>query len=785
MKFDKPIRRLAPAVDGTPPTERRIVELPRGADGLFDQPDWTKMSADERADYARDMQKRRMGAAHDADFADAVTGLANTNDPTSEYVCQGCNRRKGAKCVRVSVKELVLPESSSCNKYEIECVGDPEHDNQALSPDEAGFAIRDVKNGKFGCPNCTLQEPSGFVDELLRTLWCRRWAFTVNPVNCCSKNSAAELKIDADGMPLEQQREPEASRSRGVRSASNQVIQQPRGRRLYTADEFAKLPDQQRDGESFSIATTTLIQPEFGESGRLVTYTFSTPAVGRDLHTVAPDAWQLDNFLRNPVFLWFHDDSQPPIGRVIDIGDVNGKLKGTVEYVDRDLSPFADMIYRMVKARYINAVSTSWQPIAWKFSTDKARAGGVDFTKVDLLEISQVPVPALPAALAEARSNGIDTQPLYQWAERLLDKGDMTLIGRVELEDLRRAAKMPARATRPLAFAIDVPDDKSAGAAPRAAGNGDNDDKERDLKIKRAFTRSGADPLFKRGLYDAGRLCFLLEELGYAHFSAAFEAEMEGDGSELPAMLKDILDQLGKACIEMTEEEVNEFLDMHGPDDDDGEDDDAENRALKPAARAFIAAAKTPRTRALRRGIAISRAGKELSVTNKDQLEAAQDHHERALKHNREMHERTEAGAEHLATAQERSQRASETLAEFGEHVRAAQENPAKAKDHLDAATKAKGETEKHMAAAADAHDNAKDAHDDADDSHRALGRRIKAAQRCVRAVLSGAVTSEGDDTDADDVEKKEKSDEEMARAARAARAGELQRREPITLTLD
>jgi hypothetical protein len=117
--------------------------------------------------------------------------------------------------------------------------------------------------------------------------------------------------------------------------------------------------------------------------------------------------------------------------------------------------------------------------------------------------------------------------------------------------------------------------------------------------------------------------------------------------------------------------------------------------------------------------------------------------------------------------------------------VRAAQENPAKAKDHLDAANKAKGETDKHMAAVADAHDNAKDAHDDADDSHRALGRRIKAAQRCVRTVLSGAVTSEADDTDADDVETKEKADEQKARAARAAKATALQRKDPVTLTPD
>jgi hypothetical protein len=91
------------------------------------------------------------------------------------------------------------------------------------------------------------------------------------------------------------------------------------------------------------------------------------------------------------------------------------------------------------------------------------------------------------------------------------------------------------------------------------------------------------------------------------------------------------------------------------------------------------------------------------------------------------------------------------------------------------------------MGAVAEAHTNAKDAHADADDSHRVLGRRIKAAKRCVRAVLSGAVTSEADETPADDLKAKQKAQAEQARASRAARAAELARasKQPIVLTPD
>ncbi len=186
----------------------------------------------------------------------------------------------------------------------------------------------------------------------------------------------------------------------------------------------------------------TLDAAPYAANGRVVRYVLSTPAVGRDQHTVAADAWVLTNYLKNPVFLWAHDDTLPPIGRMVEIGTFSDQLKGNVEYADRDVNPFADTVYRLVRGGYLNAVSASWRPLEWSYARDKDRPGGIDFTKVDLLEVSQVPLPALPAALAEARSRGIDTLPLYHWAERALDLGGGVL-PRTELEELRRSAKMP------------------------------------------------------------------------------------------------------------------------------------------------------------------------------------------------------------------------------------------------------------------------------------------------------------------------------------------------------
>lgn len=532
-------------------------------------------------------------------------------------------------------------------------------------------------------------------------------------------------------------------------------------RRLYTIDEFAKLPDQQRDAESLGIATTLFGEPEFGESGRTVTYTLSTPEVGRDMHTVASGAWQLKNFERNPVFLWFHDDSQPPIGRMIDIGDVNGSLKGTVEYADRDLNPFADMIYRMVKARYINAVSTSWQPLEWSFSRDKGRPGGVDFSKVDLLEVSQVPIPALPAALAEARANGIDTAPMVTWAERLLDTGGMTLVPRTELETLRRAANMP-KPTKPTPAATD----DAKGALRRA------------LKTKhdRALARAPKTPVFQRGLYDVAQLCYALNQLGYLHDSAEYEAALEEDESPVPAMLGEGLVKIGEALIAMTTEEVHELLDDHDEgEEEDGEDEavEAETRALSTEERTFIAAGKTARARSWRAGTAVARAGKALSKSNEEKLNDAQDHHERAMKHHRALGEHHEAVGEHIETAQGHHERATKTLEAIGVHLRTIQdpESPELGDEALDEAVKYHRAATDHLEKIGTEHTDMADRNEDVGDSHRAMGRCVKSAQRCVRSVVDGAETTEPDSKGEEDLEDEEKAKEEKARRLRRAKA--------------
>lgn len=180
-------------------------------------------------------------------------------------------------------------------------------------------------------------------------------------------------------------------------------------------------------------------------AGRRIGYKFSGGGVARDGHTIDPNGWQLAHFLENPIFLWGHDDEQPPIGRVTDIGVVQGWLRGVVEYAEADVYPFADVVFRMVKAGFINAVSTSWLPIEWKMSNDRSRPGGIDFLEQELLEISQVTLPAQADALVEARAIGATGK--RRLVEEFLDLAPLS-DARNPFEQIWSATKMPTASRR-------------------------------------------------------------------------------------------------------------------------------------------------------------------------------------------------------------------------------------------------------------------------------------------------------------------------------------------------
>jgi HK97 family phage prohead protease len=139
------------------------------------------------------------------------------------------------------------------------------------------------------------------------------------------------------------------------------------------------------------------------EDGILSVSIASDQGEDRDGEVIAAEGWDFSNFLKNPVLLWAHDYRSEPIGKVTRIWKDGSKTMFSAQFAV-NISDRARTIYRLYKEGFLNAFSVGFQP--------KEREGNI-FTKVELLEISAVPVPANPRALVMARGiKGIESVEL-------------------------------------------------------------------------------------------------------------------------------------------------------------------------------------------------------------------------------------------------------------------------------------------------------------------------------------------------------------------------------------
>lgn len=141
---------------------------------------------------------------------------------------------------------------------------------------------------------------------------------------------------------------------------------------------------------------------QFGqEEDRILRFIGSTEAQDRDGDIISSSGWELENYKKNPVFLWAHDYSIPPIGKAIDVRVRNKQLIFDIQFLEEGVYPLADTIYKLYKGGFLNATSVGFvgkqaEPIA----------NGSKYIRQELLELSAVPVPSNPTALQQAKSKG-------------------------------------------------------------------------------------------------------------------------------------------------------------------------------------------------------------------------------------------------------------------------------------------------------------------------------------------------------------------------------------------
>jgi len=136
---------------------------------------------------------------------------------------------------------------------------------------------------------------------------------------------------------------------------------------------------------------------------RVLRFTGSTETLDRDGEVIKVSGWDLDNYKKNPVFMWAHDYSQPPIGKAVNVHKRQGNLIFDIEFADKDTYEFADTIYKLYQGGFLRATSVGFIPDPdGVIEGDGVKTPRRTYTRQELLELSAVPVPSNPDALRNA-----------------------------------------------------------------------------------------------------------------------------------------------------------------------------------------------------------------------------------------------------------------------------------------------------------------------------------------------------------------------------------------------
>ena len=136
---------------------------------------------------------------------------------------------------------------------------------------------------------------------------------------------------------------------------------------------------------------------------RVLRFVASTETPDRAGDIINKNGWVLDNFQKNPVFLWAHNSQEPPVGVSINETVTERGLEMDIYFTD--VTEKARDIFKLYETGVLKAVSVGFRPLEIKQLTDaeKLELGlgpfGAFFDKAELLELSGVSVPCNPDAL--------------------------------------------------------------------------------------------------------------------------------------------------------------------------------------------------------------------------------------------------------------------------------------------------------------------------------------------------------------------------------------------------
>ena len=159
-------------------------------------------------------------------------------------------------------------------------------------------------------------------------------------------------------------------------------------------------------------------------TGQVYDWACSSDSVDRDQDTLSPKGWDLKTYKKAPVWLAFHDSSQPEIGVSTSVGIEEEKLLSTMKFGPTAMAQsMKQMLDWRLEQRALSdaggSCSVGFLPTKWDWAPDgQGRDFGIDFEKQELLEISIVPIGSNRDAMLSMKAAGVDCGPVADWADR-------------------------------------------------------------------------------------------------------------------------------------------------------------------------------------------------------------------------------------------------------------------------------------------------------------------------------------------------------------------------------
>ena len=172
----------------------------------------------------------------------------------------------------------------------------------------------------------------------------------------------------------------------------------------------------------------------FAKFGVLRPVVISQEERDRDSDIVRVDGMRIDEYQKNPVLLFGHDQGTPAIGNGLMTSKDGGIVRSIAAFASKEINPFAGMIGDLYAHDIMRAVSIGFIGQGNVMKNAEGEYDGIEWTETELVEYSAVNVPSNRNALTQARSIGIDMSPMLAEIEKQLDESGMIAVKRADLE---------------------------------------------------------------------------------------------------------------------------------------------------------------------------------------------------------------------------------------------------------------------------------------------------------------------------------------------------------------